>query len=117
MARVVSHGPDGRQLCATYKEADKLDYQDSLGRLVLEVVRVVPDGVLLFLPSYVLMDKLRDRWKVRELSGANDNHPLLLQAMFAARQHNTAISLHFTAALPSCTSVCRRLVCGLKLSV
>lgn len=68
MARVVSHGPDGRQLCATFKEADKLDYQDSLGRLVLEVVSVVPDGVLLFLPSYMLMDKLTARWKVRESS-------------------------------------------------
>lgn len=65
MARVVSHGPDGRLLCATFKEADKLDYQDSLGKLLLFVAQTVPDGVLLFLPSYSLMDKLRDRWKVR----------------------------------------------------
>eukprot|EP00775_Hariotina_reticulata_P010851 gene10851-11005_t len=86
LARVVSHGPDGRLLNATFKEADKLDYQDSLGQLCLqasnvsnvlylykwlsapgymqfaEVVSSVPDGVLLFLPSYSLMDKLRERW-------------------------------------------------------
>jgi Fanconi anemia group J protein len=64
MARVVSHGPDGRMLNATFREADKLEYQDSLGRLTLEVAQSVPDGVLLFLPSYSLMDKLRERWKV-----------------------------------------------------
>jgi Fanconi anemia group J protein len=64
MARVVSHGPDGRMLNATFREADKLEYQDSLGRLTLEVAQAVPDGVLLFLPSYSLMDKLRERWKV-----------------------------------------------------
>jgi hypothetical protein len=65
MARVVSHGPDGRMLNATFREADKLEYQDSLGRLTLEVAQAVPDGVLLFMPSYSLMDKLRERWKVR----------------------------------------------------
>lgn len=65
MARVVSHGPDGRLLNATFREADKLEYQDSLGQLALAVAGTVPDGVLLFLPSYSLMDKLRERWKVR----------------------------------------------------
>ncbi len=61
---MVSRGPDGHRLCATYKETDRHDYQDSLGALVLGVAGTVPDGVLLFLSSYSLMDKLRERWKV-----------------------------------------------------
>ena len=65
-AGIVPYGPDGRQLTATWKESDKLDFQDSLGNGVLSVLGVVPDGVLLFLPSYSLMDKLMTRWKVRE---------------------------------------------------
>ncbi|WIA10207.1 hypothetical protein OEZ85_010410 [Tetradesmus obliquus] len=69
MARVVSHGPDGRLLNATFREADKLEYQDSLGQLALAVAGTVPDGVLLFLPSYSLMDKLRERWKVTGVWG------------------------------------------------
>ena len=63
-SRVVSHGLEGRKLRATYKEADQLDYQDSLGQLVLSVAATVPDGMLLFLPSYALMDKLSKRWQV-----------------------------------------------------
>jgi len=63
-ARVVSHGLDNRKLRATFKEADQLDYQDSLGQLLLGVATTVPDGVLLFLPSYALMDKLSKRWQV-----------------------------------------------------
>jgi Fanconi anemia group J protein len=64
LSRVVSHGLDGRKLRATFKEADQLDYQDSLGQLVLGVCNTVPDGVLLFLPSYALMEKLTKRWQV-----------------------------------------------------
>lgn len=64
LSRVVSTGLDGRKLRATFKEADQLDYQDSLGQLVLGVAHTVPDGVLLFLPSYALMEKLTKRWQV-----------------------------------------------------
>lgn len=63
-SRVVSHGLEGRKLRATYKEADQLEYQDSLGQLVLAVASTVPDGMLLFLPSYALMEKLSKRWQV-----------------------------------------------------
>lgn len=64
-SRVVSHGLDGRKLRATFKEADQLDYQDSLGQLLLATASTVPDGLLLFLPSYALMEKLSKRWQVR----------------------------------------------------
>lgn len=61
----MGQGLDGRKLRATYKEADQLEYQDSLGQLVLATAGTVPDGLLLFLPSYALMDKLYKRWQVR----------------------------------------------------
>jgi Fanconi anemia group J protein len=64
LSRVVSTGLDGRKLRATFKEADQLDYQDSLGQLLLGVAHTVPDGVLMFLPSYALMEKLTKRWQV-----------------------------------------------------
>jgi hypothetical protein len=63
-SRVVSHGLEGRRLRATYKEADQLEYQDSLGQLLLATASTVPDGLLLFLPSYALMEKLSKRWQV-----------------------------------------------------
>ena len=36
--------------------------QDELGRLVLNVAHTVPHGVLCFLPSYSLLEKLVERW-------------------------------------------------------
>lgn len=39
-------------------------YQDALGRTVLECCTAIPDGVLLFMSSYALMDRLTKRWKV-----------------------------------------------------
>jgi Fanconi anemia group J protein len=63
-ARVVGRGLEGQQLLATYRQADKLEYQDALGQLMLGVAHTVPDGLLLFLPSYALMDKLHKRWQV-----------------------------------------------------
>ena len=34
-------------------------------QVVLYSAKVVPQGMLVFLPSYSLMDKLLERWKVR----------------------------------------------------
>jgi hypothetical protein len=39
MARVVSHGPDGRMLNGTFREADKLEYQQR--QLCCAVLRAV----------------------------------------------------------------------------
>lgn len=38
--------------------------QDSIGQVILQSCKVVPDGVLVFLPSYSMMDKLTTRWQV-----------------------------------------------------
>lgn len=38
--------------------------QDQMGDAVLQAVGAIPDGVLLFMPSYTLMTNLVNRWKV-----------------------------------------------------
>jgi Rad3-related DNA helicase len=37
--------------------------QDSLGQAIEECTHIVPDGLLIFFPSYKLMEKLSARWK------------------------------------------------------
>lgn len=44
----------------------QLDFQDSVGTALLSICRCVPGGVLMFMPSYALMDKLTRRWQVGE---------------------------------------------------
>ncbi|XP_061574680.1 Fanconi anemia group J protein [Cololabis saira] len=58
----VGDGPQGRKLCATFQHAETFAFQDEVGALLLHVCQVMAKGVLCFLPSYKMLDKLRDRW-------------------------------------------------------
>lgn len=63
-AGVVSRAPSGMQLIAKYDQTSTERFQDALGKTVLSMCRKIPDGVLLFLPSYSLLDVLTKRWQV-----------------------------------------------------
>lgn len=58
----IGAGPKGRKLCATFQHTETFDFQDELGALLLSICQTVSHGVLCFLPSYKMLDKLRDRW-------------------------------------------------------
>ncbi|KAJ3125736.1 hypothetical protein HK098_008258 [Nowakowskiella sp. JEL0407] len=42
-------------------------YLDGLGKAILRIMQLTPDGMLVFLPSYTFMNDLVDRWKVTGL--------------------------------------------------
>uniref|UniRef100_A0A670JNN0 DNA 5'-3' helicase n=1 Tax=Podarcis muralis TaxID=64176 RepID=A0A670JNN0_PODMU len=58
----VGAGPKGRSLCATFQHAETFDFQDEVGELLLSVCQTIGQGVLCFVPSYKMLDKLKDRW-------------------------------------------------------
>ncbi|XP_034385023.1 Fanconi anemia group J protein isoform X2 [Cyclopterus lumpus] len=58
----VGEGPQGRKLRATFQHTETYAFQDEVGALLLHVCQVVAKGVLCFLPSYKMLDKLRERW-------------------------------------------------------
>lgn len=58
----IGTGPNERSLSTTYKSTDTFEYQDQLGLAIMKIVQHVPDGVLVFLPSYNLLEKLFKRW-------------------------------------------------------
>ncbi|GAQ79169.1 Helicase [Klebsormidium nitens] len=59
----IGVGPNDAVLNASYRSADGAEFQDSLGLAIEECARIVPDGLLIFFPSYKLMEKLSARWK------------------------------------------------------
>jgi Fanconi anemia group J protein len=85
----ISQGPRNTLLNGTFKVTGTFEYQvnfssflcdddnsrfltannsccqskDELGRLVLSVCQTIPHGVLVFLPSYSLLEKLVARWR------------------------------------------------------
>ncbi|XP_075049829.1 Fanconi anemia group J protein homolog [Mixophyes fleayi] len=58
----VGTGPKGRKLYATFQHTETFDFQDEIGELLLSVCQTVSHGVLCFLPSYKMLEKLKDRW-------------------------------------------------------
>jgi Fanconi anemia group J protein len=57
-AGVVDAGPSRMPLNASYKTADTPAFQDQLGEVLLATCVTAPGGVLVFVPSYALLDKL-----------------------------------------------------------
>jgi hypothetical protein len=52
-------------LQATFKNQNDLAFQDCVGCLLLESAQAIPQGLLVFMPSYAMLDRLMARWKVR----------------------------------------------------
>ena len=64
----LGSGPTGTSLLATYKCTEQFAFQDEIGRLVLDVCSTIPYGVLIFVPSYSLLNKLSNRWNETGMS-------------------------------------------------
>ncbi|KAI6073986.1 Regulator of telomere elongation helicase 1 isoform X1 [Aix galericulata] len=60
---IIPKGPDGAVLTSTYERRFSEDYLSSLGKTIGNLVRVVPHGLLVFFPSYPVMDKSLEYWR------------------------------------------------------
>lgn len=54
-------GPKKVELKGTFKELETFAFQDEISSAILDIAKIVPDGVLCFLPSYSFIDKLQKR--------------------------------------------------------
>ncbi|XP_071966943.1 regulator of telomere elongation helicase 1 isoform X3 [Engystomops pustulosus] len=70
---VVPQGPDGAQLSSAFDRRFSTDYLSSLGKTIGNIARVVPHGLLVFFPSYPVMDKSLEFWKENGLSSRIDD--------------------------------------------
>uniref|UniRef100_UPI00398E9560 regulator of telomere elongation helicase 1 isoform X2 n=1 Tax=Pristiophorus japonicus TaxID=55135 RepID=UPI00398E9560 len=60
---IVPKGPDGTQLSSAYNTRFSPEYMSSLGKTMINLSRVVPNGLLVFFPSYPVMNKSLEFWK------------------------------------------------------
>ncbi|KAJ1661866.1 hypothetical protein EV178_006351 [Coemansia sp. RSA 1646] len=63
-AMCIKTGPSGGLLEGKYKNADMLLFQDDLGKAISSIAARCPDGMLVFVTSYSLLNKLIARWEV-----------------------------------------------------
>ncbi|XP_053557446.1 regulator of telomere elongation helicase 1 [Bombina bombina] len=77
---IVPNGPDGSQLSSAYDRRFSSDYLSSMGKTIGNIARVVPHGLLVFFPSYPLMDKSLEFWKEQGLaSRIEDVKPMFVE--------------------------------------
>ncbi|PIA42612.1 hypothetical protein AQUCO_02000207v1 [Aquilegia coerulea] len=62
-AGVVPSGPSGCCFNSSYRNRDSLAYKQELGNAIANFARIVPDGLLVFFPSYYLLDLCIGCWK------------------------------------------------------
>ncbi|KAF7722068.1 Fanconi anemia group J protein [Apophysomyces ossiformis] len=60
--RTIPRGPSNLMFRGVYAEMEKFQYRDEVGN-----ARSIPFGILCFVPSYSVMDKMIDRWKATGL--------------------------------------------------
>jgi len=62
-AGVVGTGPAGGALNSSYQTRESPAYKRNLGNAIVNFCRIVPDGLLVFFPSYSVMDSLLSAWR------------------------------------------------------
>jgi fanconi anemia group J protein len=60
---VVAVGPGMVRMDTTYRNASNFMWQDSLGFAIVDYCKIIPGGVLIFFPSYRLLNSLVQRWQ------------------------------------------------------
>ncbi|GAV72683.1 DEAD_2 domain-containing protein/Helicase_C_2 domain-containing protein [Cephalotus follicularis] len=62
-AGVVPAGPSSRSFNSSFRNRDSPEYKQELGNAIVNFARIVPDGLLVFFPSYYLLDQCIGCWK------------------------------------------------------
>lgn len=72
-AGVVAVGPSGYTFNSSYRTRDSIEYKQELGNAIVNFARVVPDGLLVFFPSYYILEKCIGCWKTLGHSNSMDS--------------------------------------------
>lgn len=66
---IVGKGPRGNALNSSYQTRNSSEYKEDLGNAIVNFARIVPDGLLVFFPSYGVLKQCIDAWKVLGAGG------------------------------------------------
>ncbi|PHU24343.1 hypothetical protein BC332_09450 [Capsicum chinense] len=72
-AGVVPVGPSGYTFNSSYRTRGSIEYKQELGNAIVNFTRVVPDGLLVFFPSYYILEQCISCWKTLGHSNSMDS--------------------------------------------
>lgn len=115
--KIISQGPDGTQLNSNYQNRDNPKYISALGRTILSFSRVIPDGLLVFFPSYPIMTKCQEMWQAEGIwSSINNIKPVFVEPQ-RKDTFNTIINDYYSKISdPNTRGACFMAVCRGKVS-
>ena len=64
---VVKNGVTGKKLNSSYRFRNTDEYKREIGNTIATFARVIPDGMLVFFPSYTVMSSCVELWKRTEI--------------------------------------------------
>ncbi|KAH8300994.1 hypothetical protein KR044_009055 [Drosophila immigrans] len=113
--KIIGTGPDREQLISNYKNRDNPKYISSLGQTILNVSRIVPDGLLVFFPSYPMMNTCVDAWQASGLwADISCRKPIFLEPR--GKDQFTSTMEEFYQAIRDSKGACFMAVCRGKVS-
>lgn len=62
---VIRTGPTGLSLNSSFQQRDSELYKRELGAAILQTAQVAPEGLLVFFPSYWVMEQCIAVWKAK----------------------------------------------------
>ena len=63
----IDRGPKGNQLKLVYDQLKRPEMLDDVGASLLELMQNIPDGMVVFFPSYNTMERMVERWQTNGL--------------------------------------------------
>ena len=61
----IDRGPNGNQLKLVYDQLKNPNVVDDVGASLLEFMQNIPEGMVVFFPSYNTMERMVERWQLR----------------------------------------------------
>jgi len=67
LVTAIDRGPNGNQLKLVYDQLKRESVLDDVGASLLELMQNVPEGMVVFFPSYNTMERMVERWQMNGL--------------------------------------------------
>uniref|UniRef100_A0A4W3ISN1 Regulator of telomere elongation helicase 1 n=1 Tax=Callorhinchus milii TaxID=7868 RepID=A0A4W3ISN1_CALMI len=113
---IVPKGPDGALLSSAYDKRFTPEYISSLGQTIVNIGRVVPDGLLVFFPSYPVMDKNLEFWKQGTTSRMEEIKPMFVETRGKGSFTEVGTRYYDKVNDPKSNGACFYAVCRGKIS-
>ena len=64
MLRILERGPGMKTLSSAYENRNKAEYKEEIGKVVVNLCRLVPNGMLVFFPSFSALRSCVEHWRL-----------------------------------------------------